>query len=128
MKSIKTEMIFSISMLFVATFLGRAPLLGQDTKTVQAAADPSYATTGTGTIEPSASNGFIAESQLRIGPGYLIDIKVFGIQELGQEVRVTDQGDASINLIGSLHLAGQTTVEAQEMIAGMPTGRCWRSP
>ena len=117
MKSIKTKMIFSVSMLFVATFLGRTPLVGQDTKTVQAPADSAYAAIGTGSIEPSASTGVIAEPQLRIGPGDLIDMKVFGIQELGQEVRVTDQGDASINLIGSMHLAGQTTVEAQEMIA-----------
>jgi polysaccharide biosynthesis/export protein len=117
MKSIKTKMIFSVSMLFVATFLGRTPLLGQDTKTVKATADSASATTGIGTIESSASNGVIGEPQLRIGPGDLIDMKVFGVQELGQEVRVTDQGDASINLIGSIHLAGQTAAEAQEMIA-----------
>jgi polysaccharide export outer membrane protein len=58
-----------------------------------------------------------AEARLRIGPGDLLEMKVFNVQELGQDIRVSDQGDANINLIGTVHLSGMTITDAQNLIA-----------
>lgn len=117
MKSIKTKFIYSVSILFIASGLGRTPLFGQDAKTVQVAADTGYPMNGTGAGHAVVSSAAMVEPQLRIGPGDLLEMKVFNVQELGQDIRVTDQGDASISLIGSIHLAGLTTAQAQTLIA-----------
>src|ERR1700733_3084570 len=57
------------------------------------------------------------QSRLRIGPGDLLNVTVFDVPELAQTVRVSDQGDATFQLIGSLHLAGLTTDDARTLIA-----------
>jgi len=56
-------------------------------------------------------------SRMRIGPGDLIDVSVFDVPELAQEVRVSDTGDASFSLIGPLHLAGLSVEQARSLIA-----------
>src|ERR1700687_2295395 len=40
------------------------------------------------------------ETQVRVGPGDLLEVRVFDNPELTQTVRVSDVGDASLNLIG----------------------------
>ncbi len=117
MKSVKTRFICSISMFFFVTFLGRGPLFAQDAKTVHEAVDSGYLTSGSGAGHAAVSSGAMVEPLLHVGPGDLIEMKVVNVPELGQDIRVSDQGDASINLIGSIHLAGLTTVQAQELIA-----------
>jgi polysaccharide export outer membrane protein len=117
MKYIKAKFICSVSMLFVATFFGPGPLFSQDTQTVQGTADSDYLTSRTGAGHVAVSPNAITESLLHIGPGDLVEMKVFNVPELGQDIRVSDQGDASINLIGSVHLAGLTSLQAQELIA-----------
>jgi polysaccharide biosynthesis/export protein len=54
--------------------------------------------------------------KLRIGPGDLLTINVFGISELQQIVRVSDAGDAVLSLVGSMHLADMTVAEAETAI------------
>jgi polysaccharide export outer membrane protein len=117
MKSIKTKFICSFSMLFFVTFLGRGPLFAQDAITVHEAVDSGYLTSGSGGGHAAMSSGAMVEPLMHIGPGDLVEMKVFSVPELGQDIRVNDLGDASINLIGSIHLAGLTTAEAQELIA-----------
>jgi polysaccharide export outer membrane protein len=56
-------------------------------------------------------------SRLRLGPGDLINVSVFDVPEMAQTLRVSDLGDATMNLIGSVHLAGLTTDEARTSIA-----------
>jgi polysaccharide export outer membrane protein len=51
--------------------------------------------------------------RLRIGPGDLLQINVFDEPELTQSVRVSDNGDADLMLIGSIHLEGLTTSQAK---------------
>ena len=54
--------------------------------------------------------------RIRIGPGDLIELSVFDVPELTQVVRVSDMGDATLLLLGSLHLDGLTAAEAQALI------------
>jgi polysaccharide export outer membrane protein len=57
------------------------------------------------------------ETHMHIGPGDLLNISVFDIPEMTQSIRVNDAGDATINLVGTLHLAGLSAFEAQSLIA-----------
>ena len=52
-----------------------------------------------------------------LGPGDLIRISVFQNPELTQEVRVSDQGEISYPLIGSVRAMGLTTQELERQIA-----------
>jgi polysaccharide export outer membrane protein len=54
---------------------------------------------------------------LTIGGGDLLKVSVFGAPESDQEVRVDPDGNATLNFIGSVRLAGLTTNEAQTLIA-----------
>lgn len=54
---------------------------------------------------------------LRLGPGDLVSVEVFNVPELKQEIRITDGGDAQLALLGRMHLAGITALEAQQLIA-----------
>lgn len=54
--------------------------------------------------------------RLRIGPGDLLEVAVFDVPELGQVLRVTEMGDATLMLVGPLHLGGLTVAEAQGLI------------
>lgn len=56
------------------------------------------------------------DALIRIGPGDLLQITVFDIPELTQTLRVSDRGDVSPQLAGTLHLAGLTPPEAQALI------------
>jgi polysaccharide export outer membrane protein len=59
-------------------------------------------------IETSAS--------IRIGPGDLLEVKVFGAPELGNTLRVSSEGEIAIALIGSVRVAGLTPEQAQTQI------------
>jgi len=58
----------------------------------------------------------VASARNRIAPGDFLTINVFDVPELTQETRVDDKGDAVLTLLGSLHLAGMTTTDAQTLI------------
>ncbi len=65
--------------------------------------------------------GVFAYSQsaaiLTIGPGDLLSIEVFDVPELKQELRVNEDGDADLALIGRIRLKNLTTEEASRQIA-----------
>jgi len=71
------------------------------------APDGSQAGPGTRTVD---------SARIRIGPGDLLHLAVFDVPELTQVVRVSDTGDATLMLLGSLHLDGLTAAEAQTLI------------
>jgi len=56
-------------------------------------------------------------SLLTIGGGDLLKVSVFGAPESDQEVRVDQDGNLSLNFIGSVHVAGLTANAAQDLIA-----------
>ena len=70
----------------------------------QAADSPSTSTQSTGTV-------------LLIGGGDLLKVSIFGAPESDQEVRVDQAGNVSLSFIGSVHVAGLTNTEAQDLIA-----------
>lgn len=58
-----------------------------------------------------------SQSRIQIGPGDLLNVSVFDVPEMAQTVRVSDVGNATFALIGSVHLAGLTTDDARVFIA-----------
>lgn len=80
-------------------------------------------------VSPGAVGGSVAPRELgarkgdpgeagpavRIGPGDELDVTVFGLPELSQHVRVSNAGDVSVPLIGTVHLAGLSSDEAQSL-------------
>jgi len=54
--------------------------------------------------------------QLRIGGGDLLNVSVYGVPELAQDVRVNNSGDAYLPLVGYVQLAGLTLDQAQTVI------------
>lgn len=57
-----------------------------------------------------------ATSEIRVGAGDLLSIKVFGVQDLSQEVRVSSVGEIGMPLVGSLHVSGLTQDEVATLI------------
>ena len=54
---------------------------------------------------------------IRLGPGDLLQITVYSAPDLTTEVRVNAAGNITMPLIGSVHVAGLSTDQAQEVIA-----------
>jgi polysaccharide export outer membrane protein len=65
----------------------------------------------------SWGQGFSDPSLLTLGPGDLINVEVFDVPELKQEIRISDTGEAQLALLGKVHLAGMTVTEAQQLLA-----------
>ncbi len=59
---------------------------------------------------------FAQQESLLIGPGDLIQVDVMDTPEMEQQVRVTDDGNAPLAYVGSVHVAGQTPASAAAMI------------
>ena len=53
----------------------------------------------------------------RIGPEDLLEIQVFGVEQLARTVRVNSFGMVSLPLIGSVALGGMTAQESERLIA-----------
>jgi polysaccharide biosynthesis/export protein len=51
-----------------------------------------------------------------IGAGDLLEIRVFGVQDLSQDVRVSSTGDVNIPLTGPIHVADLTQTQAEDLI------------
>lgn len=67
------------------------------------------------TFQPLSTK--ITAVPVKIASGDLLDISVFDVPELAQQVRVGADGKAELSLIGNTLLAGFTAQEAAEMIA-----------
>jgi polysaccharide biosynthesis/export protein len=76
------------------------------------------ATSPAGSPAATLRRGDSAETApaIRIGPGDELDITVFGFPELSQHLRVSNSGDLSLLLIGTVHVAGLSSDEAQETL------------
>jgi polysaccharide biosynthesis/export protein len=58
----------------------------------------------------------LANSNVKLGVGDLIEITVFGVPDLSTKTRVSGSGDVYLPLIDYVHVADLTTDEAQELI------------
>ncbi len=69
------------------------------------------ATGGTGITSAAADDSY------RIGPGDLLDIRVYGRAELTREVRVTNQGLIRLPFLDEIRVACQTEAQLAQLIA-----------
>ncbi len=60
--------------------------------------------------------GPLANSNIKLGPGDLVEVSVFGVPELATKARVSSAGDLYLPLIDYVHVADLTTDEAQDLI------------
>ncbi len=65
---------------------------------------------------PNSSNGD-TKSDLKLGPGDLIHITVYDMPELDQHVRVSDQGNVTLSLIGQVKAEGLSAEQLSQEIA-----------
>lgn len=69
-------------------------------------------------VAPVESARTAISRDYRIGPDDLVDVQVFGVDQLTRTVRVNSAGYISLPLIGTIALGGLTVQEAEAMIAG----------
>lgn len=66
------------------------------------------------------SSGLVAVPEdfatLKIGPGFLLNVQVYGETDLGTQLRVSASGDIVLPLVGKIHVAGETLSEITEQI------------
>lgn len=60
-----------------------------------------------------------SQSGLLIGAGDLIQVSVYGTKDFDSQVRVSDNGEVSLPLLGSVKVAGLTTSQAEHSIANL---------
>jgi len=65
---------------------------------------------------PPQSPHLLANSNVKLGMGDLIEISVFGVPDLSTKTRISGSGDVYLPLIDFVHIADLTTDEAQELI------------
>jgi len=56
--------------------------------------------------------GFAASAGYRLGPGDVVDIRVFGVEELSKPAALGADGSVALPLVGVVELAGMTTAQA----------------
>jgi polysaccharide biosynthesis/export protein len=76
----------------------------------------SSSAAGAGPVIPQKGDSSPVEGDLLIGPGDLLKISVLGAQDFDQETRVASDGNVTLALIGSLHLAGLSTDQASQLL------------
>ncbi len=94
---------------------------GQQTSPVVAATIDEAATPSSKQPPISNQSGLTATPEgfesLKLAPGYLLEMDVYNTPEMSTQLRIDAQGDVTIPLIGSLHIAGDTLSQAQNAIA-----------
>jgi polysaccharide export outer membrane protein len=61
----------------------------------------------------ASSARLLANSNVKLGIGDLIEISVFGVPDLSSKTRISGSGDVYLPLIDYVHVADLTTDEAQ---------------
>jgi len=54
---------------------------------------------------------------MRLAPGYLLQMDVYDTPEMSTTLRIDSQGDATVPLIGTVHIGGESLSEAQSTIS-----------
>lgn len=68
----------------------------------------------TGTDTPDKTDAGL--SAVKLGPGDLVEIGVYGVPELGTKARVSNDGDLYLPLIDYVHVGGLSLEEAQQLV------------
>jgi polysaccharide biosynthesis/export protein len=98
---------------FSSSFRSVAALLALFMLSATAATAQQKAVMSTG---GNGSAGFGSGSAGLIGAGDLVEMSVFDTPELSGKLRVSNSGDVILPLVGSLHVAGLSANEVQELI------------
>src|ERR1700724_2152184 len=77
--------------------------------------EPAQRAPANETAKPQSPR-LLANSNVKLGVGDLIEISVFGVPDLSTKARISGSGDVYLPLIDYVHLAALTTDEAQELI------------
>lgn len=110
MRQLETIRGFGFTLLLLALLTAAAtPQAGAQSAPPAAPAPAQVATVTT----PAQSGG----SVLTLGGGDLLKVSVLGAPESDQEVRIDPDGNLTLSFIGSTHVGGLTTNQAQELIA-----------
>ncbi len=120
--------LFAATLLCLTLLFGTPLVFSQENSETQPAVQPvtpPQPETVKGVAEPAddsktpaPADAAAAQTQdIQIGAGDLIEIRVFGVQDLAQETRVSGTGDISVPLVGPVHVAGLTQSEAEALIA-----------
>jgi polysaccharide biosynthesis/export protein len=64
----------------------------------------------------AAADGAADRGAYLLGPGDLLEIKVFEAERLNATVRVSSRGDVSLPLLGEVHVKGRTAAEAERLL------------
>lgn len=70
----------------------------------------------------------LGRPEYRIGPGDLLKVQVFQVEDLDRDVRVDNAGRISLPLIGSVEAAGSGVAQLQDRIAARYRERYLRDP
>jgi polysaccharide biosynthesis/export protein len=70
----------------------------------------------------------LRRSDYKIGRQDLLEVEVFGVDELKKTVRVADDGSITMPLLGRLAVAGLTKTELEKLVAGLLADRYVRDP
>jgi polysaccharide biosynthesis/export protein len=70
----------------------------------------------------------LGRPEYRIGPGDLLKVQVFQVEDLDRDVRVDNAGRISLPLVGSVDAAGLGVAQLQDKIAASYRGRYLRNP
>ena len=100
-----------VSILFLALFLAACASGGGSRSSIVSADKlPAPDTT-------SSSGAYQGGSDYRIGAQDLLEISVFGVQELSKEVRVNSNGQVTLPLIGAIMAGGKSIPELESELA-----------
>lgn len=68
-------------------------------------------------------------TEAKLAPGYLLEMEVYDTPEMSTSLRVDQDGNVSVPLVGSVHVAGDTVLQAQNAIAqALVNGEILKSP
>lgn len=97
----------------------------------QTVVEPVTASVSGGDAHPPAVSSQRSQTreQLRIGPGDLVEVSIYGVGDFKQEGRISDSGEMALPLVGMVHIGGTTVEEAQSVIKEkLVSGGYFRDP
>jgi len=108
-------------------------LPGGGASTVSAAPNspdaPAYASAGPATQVTQPSEAPTpANVDYKISPRDIIDISVFQVPDLNKTVQVSEDGSIALPLVGKVQVSGETTQDAEKLLAGKLRAKYLQSP
>jgi polysaccharide export outer membrane protein len=78
-------------------------------------------------LQPAVSQGLGAQ-EYRVGPGDILEVAVFQVDELNRKVRVSGSGSIILPLLGEIHVGGMTAAEIEAELARELGAKYLRNP